>query len=442
MAEDADAVLDRYQSPARRGADESEAFHQHAEDGVEERDADEILEALEQHHARAARSDPREVRGTADLAPTTPTSRPRRHQVTGSRWRRWLPLRNRTAYAISAVLVVVGLGVGATAAVTGGHRSAARAPHPSRATTRPMSPDMTAAAAEAERAVVERARRAGPPSVASAPGSHAAASTRTRHHRARQPKHARDRAPMTSAGASAADTPSVHRPGHHDSADDDGVPGAGTERPFRADQPPCRAEPCVGVWVKRDPRAGSLPRLLTESEAPVITTILRHFRSQAVAYAALFVALGGTGYAAANLPAHSVGARQLRRGAVGNAQIHNHSVAAIKLAPGSIAGYVRDYAQVNGQGLLVASRPTARLIGWVTTGPSPGGLIQFNRSIPAACFALATMQGGPGATYATAQAQTGGGHDGGGVLVTIAPPQNTGNSILPQVNVAVICPVP
>lgn len=174
----------------------------------------------------------------------------------------------------------------------------------------------------------------------------------------------------------------------------------------------------------------------------MIATILRHFRSQAVAYAALFVALGGTGYAAVSLPAHSVGARQLRRGAVGNPQIHNRSITPIKLDHSSIAGYVRDYAQVNGQGQLVASRPTAHLVGWVTTGPSPGGIIQFNRPIPGSCFALATMQGGPGATYATAQAQTGGGNHGGAVLVAVAPPQNTGNTILPQVNLAVICPAP
>jgi hypothetical protein len=173
----------------------------------------------------------------------------------------------------------------------------------------------------------------------------------------------------------------------------------------------------------------------------VINTVVRHVRSQAVAYVALFVALGGTGYAATNLPAHSVGSRQLRSGAVGSAQLKNHSVTPIKLARGSIAGYVRDYAQVNGQGQLVASRPAARLIGWVTTGPSLGGIIQFKRSIPTSCFALATMQGGPGATYATAQVSGGSGH-GGAVAVNLAPPQTTGNSIVPQVNVAVICPAP
>ena len=39
-------------------------------------------------------------------------------------------------------------------------------------------------------------------------------------------------------------------------------------------------------------------------------------RKNAIAYLALFVALGGTSYAAINLPAGSVGTRQLRAGAV------------------------------------------------------------------------------------------------------------------------------
>jgi len=42
----------------------------------------------------------------------------------------------------------------------------------------------------------------------------------------------------------------------------------------------------------------------------------RHVRRQFVGYLALFVALGGVSYAAVKLPANSVGARQLRKGAV------------------------------------------------------------------------------------------------------------------------------
>lgn len=42
----------------------------------------------------------------------------------------------------------------------------------------------------------------------------------------------------------------------------------------------------------------------------------RHLRRNAVAYLALFVALGGTGYAASRIPHNSVGTQQLRNGAV------------------------------------------------------------------------------------------------------------------------------
>lgn len=41
---------------------------------------------------------------------------------------------------------------------------------------------------------------------------------------------------------------------------------------------------------------------------------------------ALFVALGGTSYAALNLPRNSVGSAQIRRGAVRSRQLHDHSI--------------------------------------------------------------------------------------------------------------------
>jgi hypothetical protein len=50
-----------------------------------------------------------------------------------------------------------------------------------------------------------------------------------------------------------------------------------------------------------------------------------------VACIALVVALGGTGYAASQLPDKSVGQRQLRNGAVGNLQLRDRSVTAGKL---------------------------------------------------------------------------------------------------------------
>lgn len=64
--------------------------------------------------------------------------------------------------------------------------------------------------------------------------------------------------------------------------------------------------------------------------------LLHHLRQNLVAYLALFVALGGTGYTAINLPRNSVGARQIR----------NHSIDAVKLNPRSISASVSAWAIV------------------------------------------------------------------------------------------------
>ncbi len=86
-----------------------------------------------------------------------------------------------------------------------------------------------------------------------------------------------------------------------------------------------------------------------------MSRVLNHLRSNVVAYVALFVALGGTSYAAISLPAGSVGNRQLK----------NHSITPVKLDRGSIAGYVRDWAEIDPSGQLVASQPSAHLVGGV-----------------------------------------------------------------------------
>jgi hypothetical protein len=56
-----------------------------------------------------------------------------------------------------------------------------------------------------------------------------------------------------------------------------------------------------------------------------IRRLLSHIRSQGVAYLALFVALGGTAYAA-SLPANSVGPAQLQKGAVTTPKIKDEAV--------------------------------------------------------------------------------------------------------------------
>jgi hypothetical protein len=156
-----------------------------------------------------------------------------------------------------------------------------------------------------------------------------------------------------------------------------------------------------------------------------LTKALSHLKSNAVAYLALFIALGGTSYAAIRLPAGSVGNRQLK----------NHAVTPIKFDRGTIAGYLRDFAQINAQGQITAARPQAKVIVWRTSF-DPGGLIQWNQPIPASCFAVATTQIQNGlASYASAQVASGGPRHGGQALIAL--------SVASQpVNVAVICPQP
>jgi hypothetical protein len=65
-----------------------------------------------------------------------------------------------------------------------------------------------------------------------------------------------------------------------------------------------------------------------------------------VAMAALFVALGGTTYAASNLPANSVGTKQLKSGAVTNIKLANDAVTSAKVKDGSLLARDFQYGQL------------------------------------------------------------------------------------------------
>ncbi|HEY5429575.1 MAG TPA: hypothetical protein VIK04_10700 [Solirubrobacteraceae bacterium] len=160
-------------------------------------------------------------------------------------------------------------------------------------------------------------------------------------------------------------------------------------------------------------------------KASHMTKVLGHLKSNAVAYLALFVALGGTGYAAVRIP----------RGSVGTTQLKNHSVTPIKLARGSIAGYVRAYAQINADGQITSARPAAKVILWQTSSPLQGGTIKWSQSIPRSCFAVATTTTlSPGGSSASA-VLAGGGESDALTYVTLSAPEQ-------GVNVAIICPQP
>ncbi len=65
-----------------------------------------------------------------------------------------------------------------------------------------------------------------------------------------------------------------------------------------------------------------------------------------VSFAALFVALGGVGYAATQLPPNSVGSAQLQNGSVGNWKLKFNSVGTRKIINGAVGGQQVNASQV------------------------------------------------------------------------------------------------
>jgi hypothetical protein len=72
-----------------------------------------------------------------------------------------------------------------------------------------------------------------------------------------------------------------------------------------------------------------------------MTRILNHARGNLVGYIALFVALGGTSYAAVDV---------------------SHTITPVKLNPRYIGGYVRAWASVDANGRVAASAGGARVV--------------------------------------------------------------------------------
>jgi hypothetical protein len=94
-----------------------------------------------------------------------------------------------------------------------------------------------------------------------------------------------------------------------------------------------------------------------------IDRALRFAKANAIALAALFLALGGTSYAALHLPANSVGRLQLRA----------HAVTANKLARGSVT--IAALSPALGAALRSAAEPAARP-GTIRSGPIEDGVVR------------------------------------------------------------------
>ena len=148
--------------------------------------------------------------------------------------------------------------------------------------------------------------------------------------------------------------------------------------------------------------------------------ILTHLRGNVIAYLALFVALGGTSYAAMNPPANSVGTAQLKNGAVTPS----------KLKHGLIGGYVRAWAVTNNGCELVASSGGARIANDHPCTSTGGALIiswrgKFPRS-RLACVAMGIPSSAPGNTEPAVEADYQG---RGRVLVSAVNPNGGGQGV-------------
>jgi hypothetical protein len=163
-----------------------------------------------------------------------------------------------------------------------------------------------------------------------------------------------------------------------------------------------------------------------------VTKLLNHVKHNVIAYLALFVALGGTSYAAIKLPVGSVGTKQLRNGAVTNGKLAKGSVGTANLDKKTIGGYVRGYVQISALGQILASRPAAKVVVWYTDAIAPGGTIQWSQGMPSSCFAMATavFRGG---TSPSASAQLQARKDGAVAYIGLSAPEV-------PVNLVVICP--
>jgi hypothetical protein len=106
--------------------------------------------------------------------------------------------------------------------------------------------------------------------------------------------------------------------------------------------------------------------------------LIAHLRANLVGWVALFVALGGTGYAAITIPRNSVGA----------AQIRNRSISPVKFNPSSIGGNVHAWAIIRANATVLASggKPT------VSASEVPGGYeIQWGVRLPRTCATIANV---------------------------------------------------
>jgi len=163
-----------------------------------------------------------------------------------------------------------------------------------------------------------------------------------------------------------------------------------------------------------------------------MTRIANHIRNNVVGYLALFVALGGTSYAAVSLPAGSVGTQQLRNGAVTGRKLANQAVTAASLDPKSIAGHIVAWAEIHFGNLVAVSNPPATV---GTVGGSPA--VIWHKRIPMNCGAIATPNDDVGsAVVQTRDAE----YVGRSTAFQVQTVNSSGINQPVSFNIVVICP--
>jgi hypothetical protein len=108
--------------------------------------------------------------------------------------------------------------------------------------------------------------------------------------------------------------------------------------------------------------------------------ILVWLRRNAIALLALFIALGGTSYAALTLPKNSVGARQIRNG----------SITPVKFDSSAIGGSVRHWAYISAAGTIVGGSSGAQ----VASGGTGNITLDWHAKFSSNCGLLVTPEGG------------------------------------------------
>jgi hypothetical protein len=164
--------------------------------------------------------------------------------------------------------------------------------------------------------------------------------------------------------------------------------------------------------------------------------LLAHARNNAVAYVALFVALGGTSYAAFSPPANSVGTKQVRNGAITSKKIANGSITPAKLDGRSLGGSVRYWAHVNQDGEVLSGSRGAH-----ASAAGAEYTVTWGTDFSSRCAPLVTSAAVPG--IAPIADSTGVGINqpgsGKGKTVVYVWTYNNGNPTQAPFYVAVVC---